>query len=101
MSDDKLPARTRKHERVELTAAVSLRCPGRRQYQSTIANLTPSGCSAEFVERPRAGDIIWAKFEGLEALEGTVRWVDGFKGGIEFARDIYPAVFDLLLSRLN
>lgn len=91
----------RKHERIHLTATIGLRRVGRQQYQSTILNLTPAGCSAEFVETPREGETIWAKFEGLEALEGTVRWVDGFRGGIEFARDIYPAVFDLLVARLN
>lgn len=95
------PKVARKYERLELTATVGLRRPGRQHYQTTIANLTPSGCRAEFVERPKEGEIIWTKLNGLEALEGRVRWVDGFKGGIEFTREIYPAVFDLLLTRLG
>lgn len=91
----------RLHERVELSAAIGLRRPGRQQYQTTLANLTPSGCRAEFVERPKEGEVIWTKLDGLEALEGRVRWVDGFKGGIEFTRAIHPAVFDLLLTRIS
>jgi hypothetical protein len=98
------PARQRtprKHERMQLTADVSLRQPGRQGYACRTFDLTPSGCKVEFAERPRGGDLIWAKFDGLDALEAEVRWVDGFLGGIEFKRPIYPAVFELLVARLN
>jgi transposase len=91
----------RQHHRTAVTAQLSLRQSGRQNYFSSVFDLTPSGCKVEFVERPREGDVIWAKFLGLDALEATVRWVDGFVGGIEFKRPIYPAVFDLLLAKLK
>ena len=45
-------------------------------------------------------EIVWVKFEGLEALEAMVCWVDGFAAGLEFQRPVHPAVFDVLLQRL-
>jgi hypothetical protein len=92
---------TRKHERRAITANVSLRRGGRRQYQARVFDLTPQGCKLEFVERPKAEEVLWAKFDGLDSIESTVRWVDGFYGGIEFNTPIYPAVFELLLARLS
>jgi hypothetical protein len=59
------------------------------------------GCRIEFIERARPGEMLWVKFEGLDSLEAAVRWADGFYGGVEFARPIYPAVFELLLARLH
>jgi hypothetical protein len=41
------------------------------------------------------------KFDGLEALEAEVCWVDGFVAGLQFDKPIHPAVFDLLLERLS
>lgn len=95
------PRTPRKHERVETVGELSLRRAGRQQYQIRIFDLTPTGCRVEFVERPRSGELLWVKFPGFDSLEATVRWVDGFYGGLEFVRPIYPAVFDLLLARLR
>jgi PilZ domain-containing protein len=91
----------RQHDRTTVAAELSLRQSGQQNYFSNVFDLTPSGCKVEFVQRPREGDVIWAKFHGLDALEATVRWVDGFVGGIEFKRPIYPAVFELLLAKLK
>ena len=43
----------------------------------------------------------WVKVEGLEALEASVCWVEDFSAGIEFARPIHSAVFEMLVSRLR
>ena len=91
----------RGHERVTIDGQISLRRAGRQQFQCRVFDLTPTGCKVEFIERPKVGDTIWAKFEGLDALEAEVRWVDGFYGGVEFKRPIYSAVFDLLLARIG
>lgn len=91
----------RKHQRLEVSAELSLRRMGRPRYQGRLFDLTPTGCKVEFVERPRPGEMLWAKFAGLDAIEATVRWVDGFYGGLEFVRPIYPAVFELLVARLK
>jgi hypothetical protein len=91
----------RKHERQSITATVSLRRGGRQQYQARVFDLTPEGCKLEFVERPKVDEVVWAKFNGLDSIESTVRWVDGFYGGLQFDKPIYPAVFELLLARLS
>jgi hypothetical protein len=41
------------------------------------------------------------KFDGLNAIEGLVSWIDGFVVGIEFVNPIHPAVFDALVPRLR
>lgn len=95
------PEIPRRFERHEISAEISLRRAGRSHYRSRIINLTPTGCKVEFVERPKTDETLWVRFEGLEPLRAYVRWVEGFFGGLEFARPIHPAVFDLLISRLK
>lgn len=86
--------------RLEIPGEVSLRRPGRFNYRTRMFDLSAAGCRVEFVERPRVGERIWVKFEGLDSIEAIVRWRDGFFGGVEFVRPIYPSVFDLLMTRL-
>lgn len=90
----------RNAERIELSADLSLRRVGRQNYRAQVFDISPEGCKVEFVERPRLDELVWVKFETLEAVEAAVCWVDGFYGGLKFLRPIYPAVFDLLLTRL-
>lgn len=90
----------RNAERIELCADLSLRRVGRQNYRARVFDISPEGCKVEFVERPRLDELVWVKFESLEAVEASVCWVDGFYGGLKFLRPIYPAVFDLLLTRL-
>ncbi len=91
----------RQATRLDVPAAVSLRRPGRFHYRTRLFDLSETGCRVEFVERPRVGERIWVKFERFDSIEATVRWRDGFFGGVEFVRPIYPAVFDLLVARLK
>ena len=91
----------RSHDRCKVEGLVALRRMGRKQYQTRLFDVTPNGCKVEFIERPRAGELLWAKLADLVTVEASVRWVDGFYGGIEFVRPIHPAVFDSLVQRLN
>lgn len=95
------PHKERQATRLEIPAEVSLRRPGRFHYHTRLLDLSAKGCRVEFVERPRVGERIWVKFEGFDSIEATVRWRDGFFGGVEFVRPIYPSVFDLLITRLR
>lgn len=100
--DDKKPDQLpRSHARIDVLAQLSLRRPGRQHYVARLFDLTAKGCRVEFVERPKAGETVWAKLDAFDSIEAVVRWVDGFYGGLEFVRPIYPAVFDLLLARLR
>jgi len=90
----------RNAERVVLTADLSLRRVGRQHYRARVFDISAQGCKVEFVERPRLDELVWVKFDCLESVEAAVCWVDGFYGGLKFLRPIYPAVYDLLLTRL-
>ena len=90
----------RSSARVELTADIALRRVGRKHYRARVFDISNQGCKVEFVERPRLDELVWVKFEGLEAIEAEVCWRDGFHGGVKFLRPIYPSVFELLLARL-
>lgn len=52
------------------------------------------------MERPRLGEILWVKLEGLAPIESTVRWVNGFEGGLEFNQPIHASVFKELVRRI-
>ena len=90
----------RKADRVAVNAEVALRRPGQHNYRVRAYDASPFGCKLEFVERPELAERVWVKFDGLDALEGQVCWVDGFVVGIEFVRPMYAAVFDALAARL-
>lgn len=91
----------RKAKRIVLSADLSLRRVGRKHYRARVFDVSPDGCKVEFVERPRLDELVWVKFDFLEAVEAQVCWVDGFFGGVKFLRPIYPAVYDLLLTKLQ
>jgi len=84
-----------------MSAEVTLRRPGQTSYRVRIMDVSPHGCKAEFVERPKLDELVWLKFEGLDALEAIVCWVGGFEVGLEFQKPIHPAVFEMLVSRLT
>lgn len=90
----------RQSARVGLAADIVLRRAGRGSYRVQILDLSPHGCRAEIIERPRLHEMVWVKFEGLTALAATVCWTREFDAGFEFERPIHPAVFELLLSRM-
>jgi transposase len=90
----------RRSERACVTADVTLRKAGQPSYRVRVLDASPEGCKVEFVDRPVQGDRVWIKFAGLETLEAEVCWVDASTMGLQFARSMHPAVFDLLLQRL-
>lgn len=91
----------RRSERVSLAAEVLLRRPGQNKYRVNVQNISRHGCRVEFVERPQLDELVWLKFDDMEALQSTVCWADGFVAGLEFEREIHPAVFNMLLARLQ
>jgi PilZ domain len=91
----------RKSARVALEAKVQLRRTGKQNYRVTVHDVSLDGCRLEFVERPKLDEMVWVKFDGLDAIPSNVCWVRGFDVGVEFHRPIYPAVFDLLVHRLR
>jgi hypothetical protein len=92
------PEKPRGTQRLTFTAEVGIRRAGARGYRVRVFDASSRGCKIEFVERPAIGERIWVKFDGMEALEGTVRWVEDHVGGIEFHRPLHDAIFERLAA---
>ncbi len=78
-----------------------MRRSGALNFTVEIHDLSEHGCRTEFVERPRIGETVWIKLGTLAPLESTVRWVEGFQGGLEFNRPISTAVLEMVLRNLG
>jgi hypothetical protein len=91
-------SKRRRADRVTLTREVGVRRAGIQSFRVRVFNSSPVGCKIEFIERPALGERVWVKFDGLEALQGTVQWLTGHIGGVQFARPLHEAVFERLSS---
>lgn len=78
-----------------------MRRSGALNFMVEIHDLSEHGCRTEFVERPRIGETVWLKLDGLAPLESTVRWVNGFQGGLKFTSPMDSRVFEELLASLR
>jgi len=87
--------------RAELSTEVRVRRIGQNTYSVRIFDLSPDGAKIEVVERPRVGELLMLRFDGLETLQAEVCWIDGFIAGLKFAQPLHPAVFDVLVARLR
>ena len=95
------PHTPRGKERKPLVAEIVVRRVGQANYRLGVRDLSPSGCMINVVDRPRVGEPMMVKFDGLETLEAEVCWVKDYDAGLRFVREIHPAVFGLLLARLQ
>ena len=91
----------RRAARIEVPGTIGLKALGRNTFRVRIFNLGTDGCKVELVERPSIGDVMLVKFDGLDAVDSEVIWLDGHIAGLRFANPIHAAVLDLLLSRLT
>ena len=89
----------RDKERVPFTVEATIRRSGVHGFRVHVFDLSPIGCKIEFVERPSVGERVWVKFDRLEALEASVRWVDGHIGGVHFQRPLHDAVLQKLITK--
>jgi hypothetical protein len=90
----------RRFERTVLTAEVSMRRLGKHTFRVQVFDVSPAGCKLELVDKPRIDEHVLVKFDGLEALEAEVCWIEGNYAGLRFEKSIHPAVFELLLERI-
>ena len=92
---------SREGSRRPVHAEVLLRRSGAMNFLVEVHDLSERGCKTEFVERSRLGETVWIKFGPLTPLESTVRWVEGFHGGLEFRQPINSHILEDLLRRLG
>jgi hypothetical protein len=88
-------------KRVSVDAEVMLRRLGQNNYRVRLYDLSPEGCRVELIERPREGEHLLIRFEGVEALDAEVCWVNDFVAGLHFEKSFHPAVFELMVERLG
>jgi hypothetical protein len=93
--------RPRSFDRKPTEAEIFMRRLGKLNYRVRVFDLSPSGCKVELVDQPRPEEHVLVKFESLETLEAEVCWIEGSCAGLRFEKPIHPAVFALLLQRLN
>lgn len=98
ISDDGGSPQPRAADRLTFQAEVGIRRAGLKGFRVRVFDGSRAGCKIEFVERPVVGERVWVKFDGLEAVEGTVRWLDGPIGGVQFVRPLHQAVFHRLAA---
>jgi hypothetical protein len=92
---------TRRSTRLDMSFEVTLRRSGQHNFKVRAFDLSSDGCKVEFIDRPDEGETVWIKFDGLDALQAKVRWIERSCLGLEFERPIHPAVFELLIARLG
>jgi len=85
-------------DRVSLDAEVGIRRSGLHPFRVRVFDASAVGCRIEFVERPAVGERVWVKFDGLEGIEATVRWLAGHIGGVRFEKPLHEAVFELVTA---
>jgi hypothetical protein len=90
---ERQPQRTR---RGSLAAEVGIGDGGSHSSRRRDFDLSLRGCKIEFGDRPAVGERVWVKFDGLGAIESSVRWVAGDVAGVQFDHPLHQAVFDRL-----
>jgi hypothetical protein len=95
------PERPRAADRIALVSEVVVRRIGQAKYRVRVLDLSPVGCKIDLIDRPRIGEKMLIKFEGIEIMEAEVCWVEDFFAGLRFDRPFHPIVFDLLTARLR
>jgi hypothetical protein len=98
--DERTERVERQESRIDTRADVNFRRIGKSRFKVAIHDMSAKGCKVEIVERPSVGEKVQVKFDGLEALDAKVRWVEGHEAGVEFDRPIHPAVFFMLAARM-
>lgn len=95
----KVSSKKPRPDRAPVAARAFIRRTSKHGYEVEAFDLSCRGCKCEFVERPEINECVWIKFDGLEALEAKVSWVEGSAAGFQFSTPLHPAVFDMLLQR--
>ena len=91
----------RSAERMPAAIEAQLRRVGHLAYTVSLRDVSPEGCKVELVERPLVGEVMHLKLPGLETVEARARWVDGYVAGLKFKHPFHPAVFSMMLDRLE
>ena len=87
----------RKHPRLETNQKADCANSDGSLPEVWLVDLTISGCQV-IIEKGHVavGQHVTIRPTGFEGLPAIVRWVEDDRAGIEFASDLYPAIFNHL-----
>ena len=91
----------RRAERLPLRADVDFRRTGEHRWRVNILDFSPQGCRVEVPVQVVPDDTIWISLPGIESIQGTVCWVKEWEVGVEFAKPLYPSVFEMVRQRMQ
>jgi hypothetical protein len=90
-----------RERRAEVDGELLLRRIGGFPFQVALSDMSPGGCRVRMIEQCEEGESVIARFAQLEPLSARVCWTRDSQAGLQFARALHPAVFDMLLTRLS
>ena len=94
-------AERRRSVRVATSSEVLVRRIGAFNFSVPLSDISIGGCRVEMLEPTEPGDALVARLPQLQPLGSCVRWSEGTTAGVEFLTTLHPAVFDMLLTRLE
>ena len=91
----------RSSERVPVADQVSVRRFGAFPFDCRLSDVSLGGCRVELIEAAEPSERVIARLPGLEPFGARIAWTEHHSAGIAFDKEMHPAVFDHLLSRLD
>ena len=88
-------------ERVTIDAELPVRRSFAPRWMARVSDVSTHGCRIDLVEQLRADERLFVYFPGIETVESTARWTDGYTAGVQFAQPLHPAVFAMVGDRLR
>lgn len=98
MSEDHKP---RCAERLPIDAELPVRRSFAPRWTARMRDISTQGCCVDTVERLQPDERLFVYLPGIETIESSARWTDGFTAGVQFDRPLHPAVFAMIEGRLR
>ncbi|MEQ7873927.1 PilZ domain-containing protein [Sphingomonas sp. ASV193] len=99
MTDDS--ENQRQSGRVAMRCELEFRKHGGSRYPVDIFDISPEGARISPPVRVEAGQQVWLKVPGMDAIHGRIAWMRDWQAGVEFDNPFHPAVFQLIVERLR
>jgi hypothetical protein len=87
--------------RVAVSAEIEFRRHGEQRFPTDLHDLSPEGCRIAPPITVEESDQVFIFLPGLESIHGKVCWVRAWQAGIQFDHPLHPAVFDMIIARLD
>lgn len=91
----------RRQERHSIEGDVRLRQRGGTRYPAAVKDVSTGGCRVELAQVMNVGDLMFISLPGIETLQATVRWTDGWVAGVQFETPLHPSVLDMVEQRIR